>query len=98
LCQTTWSNPPGTGCPADGTPLQAIGTLTIVGGAASLDGTLLARSGPNPIGAAVEFLLSQGFQSGDRIEMTGNQSFLDNREVLYIETVRRNLREGTGAA
>lgn len=88
-CEKTWPDPPGSPCPVDGTPLEAIGTLTLgfSEGTALLDGTILALSGPEPFREAIAFLQSKGFRSGDRIHVAGAQGRIGNREVIFIENV-----------
>jgi hypothetical protein len=62
------------------------GTLSIVNNDSRLDdGTLLARcSEASPLSAATAFLRGLGFQSGDRIRVTGDDGTIGNVAVFCM--------------
>jgi len=92
-CTQTWPYPPGSPCPIHNTPLESIGILRFVQGQALLDDVLLARSGPDPLRAAADFLTARGIQSGERIQVTGTEGMLGEQQVIFVESVRRSLLE-----
>jgi hypothetical protein len=65
------------------------GVLRIRGNESRLDdGTLLARCGePNPLAAATAYLTARGFQSGDRIRVTGDPGTVGSVVVFCLITV-----------
>jgi hypothetical protein len=62
------------------------GVLTITGNNSRLDdGTLLARcDATDPLSAATGFLRNQGFQSGDRIQVTGDDGSIGGVAVFCM--------------
>jgi len=67
------------------------GILSIVGTNSTLDdGTLLARcSDPSPLSAATAFLTGLGFQSGDRISVTGTDGTIGSVPVFCMTAAQR---------
>jgi len=70
--------------------MERTGTLSIVNGESRLGGTLLARCDESdPIGAATAFLLGRGFQSGDLIQVSGDDSTIGGVAVFCMEDAQR---------
>lgn len=52
---------------------------------------LLVRQAPDPFTAAVTYLTSAGFQSGNLIQVAGTQRRLGGEDVIFIESVRASM-------
>jgi hypothetical protein len=66
--------------------MERTGALSIANGESRIDGTLLARCDESdPIGAATAFLLNRGFQSGDFIQVSGDDGTIGGVAVFCMD-------------
>jgi hypothetical protein len=71
--------------------MERTGTLRILNGNSRLDRLLLARRDePDPLRAATAFLGTAGFDSGDRIRVTGADGQIGNVDVMFITNAARD--------